>query len=207
MKKYSFLFIALIFCGLMISCASSPEKKDLQGGKKASKPPSEEYAEAKLLREKIQDHDLDQFAPEEYENGEKEYEEGEQYYNKNNSKSKKAFEEAKRLYNRVIEKGYPSYAKGLVIEVGEIKDEADDIKASVAMKKEYAEALEAYEQGLKEQEAGNHEKAVSLLEKAKSLFEEVRKQTLVKREKAEKSIETSKSELKQLEQKVEAAGL
>ncbi len=207
MKKYSFLCIALILCGLMISCASSPEKKDLKDGKKASTPPSEEYAEAKLLREKIRNHNLDQYAPEEYKNGEKEYAEGEQYYTKNNSKSKKAFEEATRFFDAVIKKGYPAYAKGLGNEVAAIKKEADENKASVAMKQEYAEALETYEQGLREQEAGNHEKAVSLLEKAKSLFEEVRKQTLVKKQRAEQSIERSKSELQQVEQKVEAAGL
>lgn len=106
-----------------------------------------------------------------------------------------------------LEKGDPVYSEQLQKETETAKKDAENIKANVAMKKEYDKALALYEKAVNERSAGNFDKAVKHFEEAKRIFVDVYKQTEVKMARAEKSIEESKGELQLVEQKVQDAGL
>jgi hypothetical protein len=123
-------------------------------------------------------------------------------------KEPKAVEEQKIVEEKeVSEKEYEAMAENLQQETDTLIAKADDIKANVAMKKEYDRALAIYEKAMNEKSKGNHKKAAELFEKAKKLFEELYQQTEVKRARAEKSIEESKRELQLVEEKAKEAEL
>ena len=106
-----------------------------------------------------------------------------------------------------LEKGNSVYAEQLQKETETAKKDADNIKADIAMQKEYDKALSLYEKAMNESNAGNFDKAVKHFEEAKRIFTDVYKQTEVKMARAEKSIEESKGELQLVEKKVQDAGL
>jgi hypothetical protein len=106
-----------------------------------------------------------------------------------------------------LEKGNSVSSEQLQKETETAKKDADNIKANIAMKKEYDKALALYEKAMKESNAGDFDKAAKNFEEAKRIFLDVYKQTEVKMARAEKSIEESKGELQLVEQKVQDAGL
>jgi len=121
--------------------------------------------------------------------------------------AKTAKEEKKTAEQKVSEKDIVENTETLRTEAETSLSAARNIKADVAMKEEFEKALALYERAQSEQEKGNYKKASDLFSKAKQLFEEVHQKTEEKRVQAEKSMDESKTQLQQLEEKAKAAGI
>ncbi len=201
MKKIMSMFITIVLFLIMISCATTPEKEP----EPAAALPESEYDQAKGLKKKVEKYGLGEYVPDEYRTAEKKYSDGEAAYNKDNASSKEYLDEAINNYRIVIEKGFPIVAGKKREEIETIKKQADDIKASVAVKDDYEKTQEVYDSALEEKRAGNYETALELLEKARGLFEEVYKKTEQKKERAEKSMEDSRKGIESAEERAEEA--
>jgi hypothetical protein len=187
---------AMIF---VASCATKPVKGPEPAEKPVSKAPESEYKEAKELRAKISQYDLGRYAQDDFDKAEESFKEGESFYNKDNDKSKTALKEAILGYKKVIEIGFPAYLDDKIYVVESIKQEAEDLKAPVAVKSEYRSANAVYEDALKSKDKGDYEKSSDQLDDALDQFQSVYDMTLAKKEKAEQNLAEANAMIEELE--------
>lgn len=83
-----------------------------------------------------------------------------------------ALDEATLRYNLVIQKGWQSYALGRKAPADDAKKRSEDIKAQVAVKNQYAEALAAYDGASALMAGGNYEEAGAEFDRSAGLFEQ-----------------------------------
>lgn len=160
--------------------------------------PEKEYAQANELRELIVKYGINDHAKSEFETAESEFKKGETAYGKYNDTAKTAFEKAIQGYRFVIEKAFPAVSRRDKTE--EYIKLADGLKASVAMKTEYAAAMTKYDAAVQAQEDAEYEKAGLLFVELETLFKDIYEKTKVKKEKAEAALLDLDKELDDFEE-------
>jgi uncharacterized protein YozE (UPF0346 family) len=193
---FAIIIAATVF---VVSCATKPKPVTEPAAKPVSKAPESDLKEAKELREKIAEYDLARYAQDDFDRAELSFEEGEAQFNKDNDKSRKALKDAIAGYKAVIEKGFPAMLDDKIYVVEQIKTEAEDIKAPVALEDEYESANDVYEDALKRKDKRDYEEASELLDRAKDQFQNVYDVTLAKMEKAEENLAEAQAQLEELE--------
>jgi hypothetical protein len=160
------------------SCASTPPEEPVPL-------PETELAQAKELKAKVDLYNLGPLAQAEYTAAEKDLKAGEDAYGKDNAASKASLDKAISGYQAVIAKGGPLYLGTLSDRTAAAKKAADDLKASVAVKDDYAKAKAVYDRALAAKTAGDLGAATKDFEEARTLFEAVAKTAQEKRDKAQ----------------------
>jgi tetratricopeptide (TPR) repeat protein len=196
---------------LLASCATKPApEQPAQPAQPKPEPkqtvatvalPEKEYAEAKSLKARVDQNGLGEFVPEEYKQAEAKLQEAEGTYNKDNAKAKASLDQAVAAYNTVISKGFPLKTDKSRKDVEAVKANADNLKAPVAMKSEYAAALARYNQALAAQKAGDYERAIDLFGQAKIMFDQVAVKTQEKKATAEAALQAAQNSQADSEQK------
>jgi len=159
------------------SCASTPPEEP-------APLPETELAQAKELKAKADLYKLGPLAQAEYTAAENDLKTGEDAYGKDNAASKASLDKAISGYKAVIAKAGPLYLGTLQDRTAAAKKAADDLKASVAVKDDYAKAQAVYDRALAAKTAGDLEAATKDFEEARTLFEAVAKVAAEKRDKA-----------------------
>jgi tetratricopeptide (TPR) repeat protein len=188
---------------VLISCATPPEQPD-QPVDTSVPLPEEELEEAKSLKKRVDDNGLAEFAMDDYNSAEASLKEGEEAYGKDNAEAKSALDAAIASYRKVISEAYPAWSRRSRDEVEGIKTNAENIKAPVAMKSEYAAAKAKYDEAVAAMDAGDYEEAISLFTEAKSLFQDVYEKTLEKKAAAETDLKATQDGIKDAEERAKA---
>jgi hypothetical protein len=176
---------------LAVSCASTPPAKPPetpQPEKPAVAAPDAELAQAKSLQQKADKYGLGQYDAEDYAAATKDLKAGQDAYGKDNSAAKESLTKAIDEFNSVISKGGALYLAKLQAQTDASKKAADDLKASVAVKDQYAEANDVYQRALKEKDSGDIENAAADLTKARDLFDAVAALAQQKKDNATKAL-------------------
>ncbi|MEK6795417.1 MAG: hypothetical protein AABZ39_11600 [Spirochaetota bacterium] len=183
--KYTLAMLSgLALIGLMIACAALPEK---------------EFSLANERRNTLKKYKLDKYASNEFIAAETNYTAGKGYYSNDNGKSKESLDKALSNYQLVMDKGFPAATADSKKEADQPKKQADDIKASVAVKTEYDEAQALYDAALKAKSETNYAKAIDLLQESKKKFQVVAKKAKEKRTKADTAIRSTDKDLAGIE--------
>ena len=177
MRKALLIVLAVAAVLMAASCKSTPPEV-------AVPLPETELAKAKELKAKADLYNLGPRAQAEYNAAETDLKAGEAAYGKDNAASKASLDKAIAGYQAVIAKAGPLYLGTLNDKAAAAKKTADDLKASVAVKDDYAKAQAVYDRALKEKTAGDLESATKDFEEARKLFEAVAKVAAAKRDKA-----------------------
>ena len=158
-------------------------------------PPTEDYEKAGKYREKINKYNLDKYAEEEYKLAEKNYNEAKALVEakKQNSKAKKMLDVVNQNYSKVLEKGFPPYTEEQNKTALAQIEEANSLKANVAVKDDYDKAITGYEEAKKLQEQKDYEAAIEKYNKAKEEFIEIYRTTKNKMDRTNSSIDSTKS--------------
>ena len=168
MRKIIYLAAAAGALFLVISCASTPPQQPkpetpqpqaVQPVQPAAAAPDAELAQAKGLQQRVDALGLGTYDPDDYAAANKDLQAGQDSYGKDNAASKKSLQAAITEYNAVISKGGPLYLAKLQEQTEASKKAADDLKASVAVKDDYATANGVYKKALQEKDAGDIENA------------------------------------------------
>lgn len=196
------LFAALF---LAVSCASTPPATPPETPQPPEKPavaaPDAELAQAQSLQQKADKYGLGEYDPEDYAAATKDLKAGQDAYGKDNAAAKESLTKAIGEFNSVITKGGALYLTKVQAQTEASKKAADDLKASVAVKDQYAEANDVYQRALKEKDAGDLENAVTDLAKARDMFDAVAAQALLKMQNATKSLADTKDAMTASEKK------
>jgi hypothetical protein len=193
---------------LAVSCATKPEPVEPTPEEPvavAAPKPEAEYAAAKGLRETVTKFGLDRYDPDTFKKAEASFLEGEQAYGKDNDKAKAAFKKASAGYQKVIDAGFPSLVKERRQKAEDAKDEADDLKSSVAVKADYAAALKLYQQARDAEKAKDYAKCVPLYDQAAEQFTSVAAVARQKKARAEDALLEVEEGLKEAKQVAEEA--
>jgi len=177
MRKALLIVLATAALLMVASCKSTPPEV-------AAPLPETELAKAKELKAKADLYNLGPLAQAEYNAAESDLKAGEAAYGKDNAASKASLDKAIAGYQAVIDKAGPLYLGTLNDKAAAAKKTADDLKASVAVKDDYAKAQAVYDRALKEKAAGDLAAATKDFEEARKLFEAVAKVAAGKRDKA-----------------------
>ena len=212
MKNAPSLAVLMGVLLLVVSCATTPPQKPAQEPAPAAKPeapkveepkpeaakpeepkpapalPEAELARARSLQEKADQYGLGDYAPEDYAAALKDLKDGEDAYGTDNAASKESLDRAIEGFTAVIAKGGALYLSGLQEQCAASKEAADELKAKVAVKEEYAAASALYERALAEQGEGDLEGAAGDFPQAKELFEALAATAREKREAAEAAL-------------------
>jgi tetratricopeptide (TPR) repeat protein len=177
MRKALLIVLAAAALLMAVSCASTPPEK-------AVPLPETELAQAKQLKAKADLYNLGPLAQAEYTAAENDLKAGEDAYGKDNAASKASLDKAISGYQAVIAKGGPLYLGTISDRTAAAKKAADDLKASVAVKDDYAKAKAVYDRALAAKTAGDLEAATKDFEEARKMFEAVKAVAQEKRDKA-----------------------
>ena len=177
MRKALPIVLAAAALLMAASCKSTPPEE-------AVPLPETELAKAKELKAKADLYKLGPLAQAEYAAAENDLKAGEDAYGKDNAASKASLDKAISGYQAVIAKGGPLYLGTLNDRTSAAKKAADDLKASVAVKDDYAKAQAVYDRALAARTAGDLEAATKDFEEARAQFEAVAKVAAEKRDKA-----------------------
>jgi hypothetical protein len=177
MRKTVLIVLAGVALLLAASCKSTPPQE-------AVPLPETELAKAKALKAEADTYNLGPLAQAEYTAAENDLKAGEAAYGTDNAASKVSLDKAISGYQAVISKGGAVYLGTLNDQASAAKMLADDLKASVAVKDDYAKAQAAYDKALAAKSAGDLEAATKDFEEARKLFEAVAMTATKKRDAA-----------------------
>jgi len=177
MRKAFLVVLAAAALLMAASCKSTPPEVTVPL-------PESELAQAKQLKAKADQFKLGPLAQAEYTAAETNFTAGTAAYGKDNAASKAALDKAIAGYQAVIAKAGPLYLGPLNDKAAAAKKAADDLKASVAAKDDYAKAQVVFDRALKEKAANDLEAAAKDFEEARKQFEAVAKLAAGKRDKA-----------------------
>ncbi len=116
-----------------------------------------------------------------------------------------ALDEATLRYNLVIQKGRQGVATSKKENSDAARARSEAIKANVAVKEGYAQALAAYDEGAAKYASGDYEAASAAFETAARLFDEAYALAADKRRKAEEAMRAAKAAAEESRRKAEAA--
>jgi hypothetical protein len=185
MRKAVLIVLATAALLMAASCKSTPPVTPVEPVKPAAVPlPETELAKAKELKAKVDQYNLGPLAQAEYSAAESDFKAGQAAYGTDNAASKASLDKAASGYQAVIAKAGPLYLGPLADKAAAAKKSADDLKASVAAKDEYAKAKAVYDKALAEKTANDLEGATRDFEEARKQFEAVAKLAATKRDKA-----------------------
>ncbi len=196
---------------LVISCASTPPQKPAEPvpeqppAQPQAGAPDAELAQAKALKQKVDAWGLGDYAPEDYAAANKDLQAGEDSYGKDNAASKKSLDSAITGYNAVITKGGPQFLAKGQSDAEASKKAADDLKASVAVKDDYAKANETYQRAIKEKNALDIDNAAKDFEAARDEFDAVAKTAQEKKDAAMQAMQSAQEEQSASQQKADDA--
>lgn len=194
MRKNLLLLVPAAALFLIVSCASPPETVE-----ELPEAPEKEYAQAKELRQLIEDYDLSPAAPAAFQSAEERFQAGEAAYGKDNEAAKTAFDAAIKGYEEVISEAFPQLVRRRQSEVDAVRQAADELKAPVAVKEQYAAAASVYDRAVAARDAGNFQEALKLLDEAEKLFEAVYAEARAKKQRAEQSMSETGGSIKSFE--------
>jgi hypothetical protein len=177
MRKALLIVLAGVALLMAASCKSTPPEE-------AVPLPETELAKAKELKAKADAYNLGPLAQAEYTAAENDLKAGEAAYGKDNAASKASLDKAISGYQAVIAKAGPLYLGTIHDKTAAAKKAADDLKASVAVKDDYAKAQAVYDRALAAKTAGDLEAATKDFEEARKMFEAVAKVAAEKRDAA-----------------------
>ena len=168
--------IIIITAAFLGACATAPETVP---------PPDEAYDTAKTLRSQITEFELAQYNESEFQAGESQFADGEvAYETEEYATAEEAFNLAIDSYTIVIRDGFRAIAGARREEATSAKAQADEVKASVAVADDYAEALDLYNQAVAAADEGDDQRAAELFENAAVLFAQVFESASAKRRQA-----------------------
>ncbi len=196
---------------LVISCASTPPQKPPEPA--PEQPPAQpqagapdaELAQAKALKQKVDAWGLGDYAPDDYAAANKDLQAGQDSYGKDNAASKKSLDSAITGYNAVITKGGPRFLAKGQSDAEASKKAADDLKASVAVKDDYAKADETYQRALKEKAALDIDNAARDFASARDEFDAVAKVAQQKKDTALAAMQSAQEEQSASQKKADDA--
>jgi|GEM_PF-5408133 len=194
---------------LAVSCAGTPPARPpetaqpatAQPEKPAVAAPDAELAQAQSLQQKAEKYGLGEFDAEDYAAATKDLKAGQDAYGKDNAAAKESLTKAIGEFNSVITKGGPLYLAKLQAQTDASKKAADDLKASVAVKDQYAEANDVYQRALKEKDSGDIENAAADFTKARDMFDAVAALAQQKKDNATKALAGAQEGMTASEQK------
>ena len=210
MRKTLFLAAAAGALFLVVSCSSAPAPKPApetptQPEQPAVAAPDAELSQAKSLQQRVDAFGLGDYAPADYAAANKAMKAGQDSYGKDNAASKKSLQAAIAGYNAVITKGGPLYLAKLQAQTEASKKAADDLKASVAVKDDYAQANNGYKRALKEKDAGDIENASKDFMQSRDGFDEVTRIAQQKKDAAVQALQTARQDQAASQQKAKDA--
>jgi len=167
--------------------------------------PDKEYKAAKDLRATVTEFGLDRYDAESFKAAEASFADGEGNFGKDNAKSKAAFEEAIAGYQKVLDGGFPALVAERQAAADDAKAIADMLKAQVAVKRDYAAALDNYNQAVKANQAKDYAKSVGLFDKAEAGFTAAADKARELKAQAENSMDEVQAQLSDAEQKADEA--
>ena len=207
MRKALPIVLAVTAFLLVVSCASTPPEQPVPL-------PEAELAEAKQLKAKADQYDLGKLAGTEYAAAEADLKAGEAAYGTDNAAAKASLDKAIVGYQSVLDKGSPLYLGGISDRTAAAKKKADDLKASVAVKDDYAKAQAVYDRALAAKTSGDLAAATKDFEEARTLFEAAANAAKEKRDKAlaagaevDQALEASAAKAADAQAALEAEGL
>ena len=184
---------------LIVSCASTPPQKPAQPEPpKPEQPaavaaPDQELAQAKSLKEKVDEYGLGDYAPDDYAAANKDLQAGEDSYGKDNAASKKSLDSAITEYNAVLTKGGPAFLAKAQAKADASKKAADDLKASVAVKDDYGKANDVYQKAVTEKGSGDIANASQDFDSASQQFDAVAQTAQQKKDAATQAMQAAQA--------------
>ncbi len=199
MKKIAYLVTLLAALALVISCASAPPKQPepektpeaTQPEKQAVPAPDAELSQAKALQQKVDGYGLGTYDPDDYAIGVKELQAGQESYGKDNDASRKSLQTSIDAFNAVLSKGGALLMGKQQAETESSKKAADDLKASVAVKDDYAQANTVYQRAVQEKGSGDIENAGKDFSQSRDMFDAVAKVAQQKKDAAEQALKAA----------------
>ena len=194
---------ALLF---IVSCASTPPQKPQQPPQTpVAGAPDAELSQAKALQQRVDAIGLGDYDADDYAAANTAMKAGQDSYGKDNAASKTSLQSAIAGYNAVIAKGGPLYLAKLQAQTEASKKAADDLKASVAVKDDYAKANDQYNQALKEKDAGDIESSGKDFTQSRDAFDTVTQTAQKKKDAAEQALQAAQQDQKGSQQKADDA--
>lgn len=207
MRRPLTIVLAVAALLMVVSCASTPPEPAVPA-------PESELAQAKDLKRQVDRFELGTLAPTEYAAAEADLKAGEAAYGTDNAAAKASLDKAVAGYQAVLDKARPMYLTGYRDRTAAAKKTADDLKAAVAVKADYAKAQAVYDRALAVKADGDLEAAAKDFEEARVLFEAVAKAAQEKRDKAlaagsdlDKALDDSAAKAAEAQEALEAEGL
>ena len=161
-------------------------------------------ANATKLRDFIEEKDFAQYDSGNYKLADDKMAESESLFASNPDGALDALDEATLRYNLVIQKGWQFYAMGRKAPADDAKQRSEEIKAQVAVKDRYAEALTVYNNASSLMAGGNYEDAGKEFDNAAELFETAYAEAEVKRNAALSALESLETKTQESESKAKA---
>jgi hypothetical protein len=196
---------------LVISCASTPPQQPKPAAPQppAAQPatgaPDTELAQAKSLQQRVDALGLGTYDPDDYAAANKDLQAGQDAYGKDNAASRTSLQSAIAEYNSVISKGGALYLANAQQQAEASKKAADDLKASVAVKDDYATANAVYTKALQEKDAGDIENAGKDFGQARDDFDAVAKVAQQKKDAAVQALQNAQQDSNVSQQKAQDA--
>jgi hypothetical protein len=196
MKKIAYLVALLAALALVISCASAPPKQPepektpeaTQPEKQEAAAPEAELNEAKALQQTVDGYGLGTYDPDDYAVGVKELQAGQDSYGKDNEASLASLKASISAFKAVLSKGGTALMNKQQADAESSKKAADDLKASVAVKDDYAKANDVYKRALDEKSSADIENAGKDFAQSRDMFDAVAAAAQQKKSAAEKAL-------------------
>lgn len=208
MRKILTLAAAAAAVFLVISCASAPPAKPVEEPTPppaAVPDPQAERDQALSLQKKVDQYKLGPYAQADYQAAGTSLQAGQDAYGKDNAASKKSFLAAIDGYNAVLTKGGPLFLADAQKTADTSRKAADDLKASVAVKDDYAKADAVYQRALSEKNAGDIENASKDFADAQAQFDAVAKVAQQKKDAAMAAIQAAQQDAAASQKKADDA--
>ncbi len=201
MKKIASLVTLLAALAFVVSCASAPPKQPepektpeaTQPEKQAAAAPDAELSQAKALQQKVDGYGLATYDPDDYAAGVKDLQAGQDTYGKDNDASRTSLQAAITAFNAVLTKGGALLMDKQQAQTEASKKAADDLKASVAVKDDYAQANVVYQRALQEKSAADIENAGKDFSQSGDMFDAVAKVAQQKKDAAEQALKDAQA--------------
>jgi hypothetical protein len=183
MKKLAYLTALVAALALVVSCATTPPKQPepeqppqetpKETPKTSTPAPDADLQQAKDLRQKVDAYNLGSLDAEDYDAGVKALQAGQDAYGKDNDAARVSLQASIASFKAVLAKGGALYLGQEQQKTEVSKKAADDLKASVAVKDDYAGAMTVYERALKEKDAQDIDNASQDFGQAQKMFDAV----------------------------------
>lgn len=164
------------------------------------------YKKAKALgiRNSIEEKDFAQYDAGNFKLADEKLAESDSLFASNPEAALDALDEATLRYNLVVQKGWQFYAAGKKAPADDAKRRSEEIKAPVAVKEKYSQALTVYNNASALLAGGNYQEAGPEFDRAAALFEEAYAEAEVKRNAALAALAEAEARAQESESKAKA---